>query len=125
MSEIRAFCFSHFSNLREIFQSYLSAGFPPTPLTTTSSSQATGTTTSSGQPAMSSLASLLISADTEQETGSHSNVLGSLNEATPTTTSAGTTAPESGMITPEEISNITSSDAATVHSSASGRLLED
>ena len=32
------------------------------------------------------------------------------------------TGTESGLITPEEVSNITSSDAATVHSSDSGRF---
>lgn len=108
-------------NLRDIFQSCLSTGFPPTPLTTTTSSQGTGT--GSSQP-VSSLASLLISADSEQESNEQTGILDTLNEA-PHMTAFGTTAPPraetgSGMITPEEISNITSSDAATVHSSASG-----
>lgn len=61
----------------------------------------------------------------------HINQSATVNPApTPTTeSSSGTTAArtdtDSGWITPEEVSNITSSDAATVHSSDSGTEQSD
>lgn len=90
-------------------------------MSTPTSSHDTSTTAGPGQQ-MSSLASLLISADNEQETSEPSNALETGTPATTTASStrATRTEAESGMITPEEGSNITSSDAATVHSSASG-----
>lgn len=99
--------------MTDLFQSYLqNSVFPPTPLTTSESG-----TGASNLP-MSNLASLLLSAD--QGSAEHTPQTGTGSQ--PASSGAGPLRPdiESGVITPEEISNITSSDAATVHSSASG-----
>ncbi|XP_060587198.1 E3 ubiquitin-protein ligase HUWE1-like isoform X3 [Ruditapes philippinarum] len=98
------------NNLTDIFQSYLrNSMFPQTPVTTNEG----GTGSSNLQ--MSHLASLLLTADADE---SHDAGTG------PRSGSTGGAPPrsdiESGLITPEDISNITSSDAATVHSSTSG-----
>ncbi|XP_053377275.1 E3 ubiquitin-protein ligase HUWE1-like isoform X3 [Mercenaria mercenaria] len=98
------------NNLTDIFQSYLrSSVFPQTPLTTSE-----GGTGSSNLP-MSHLASLLLTADADETPEAGSGPRSAATGGAPPRADI-----ESGVITPEEISNITSSDAATVHSSASG-----
>ncbi|WAR27034.1 HUWE1-like protein [Mya arenaria] len=122
-------------NLREIFESYMSTNFPLTPLTnTTQSSDQPSSRPSSTTPglAMSNLASLLVGGDNDQSgpspvitsSSGFGRLGGRARTSALTTSSLGPTLPprveaESGMITPEDISNITSSDGATVHSSRS------
>ena len=98
------------NNLTDIFQSYLrSSLFPQTPLTTNE-----GGTGSSNLP-MSHLASLLLTADGDETPDAGAGPRSATTGGAPPRSDV-----ESGLITPEEASNITSSDAATVHSSTSG-----
>ena len=122
----------YFSNsLTELFQSYLQSGqsylppgatFPDTPLSTGESG---GPGHMTNHP-MSSLASLLLNAgpdagNMDQSTaGADVNPPSSGANIVGAGSGGGGGGTDSGVITPEEMSNITSSDAATVHSSTSG-----
>lgn len=85
--------------------------FQRTPLSSGGSEAGSGG--SSNLP-MSNLASLLLSAESDQDSPQSGVLSGS---GVPSRSGR-----ESGVITPDEVSNVTSSDAATVHSSASGML---